>query len=102
MKAQGRRVLEEFRKVHPGTDKALRRWYLLTAKATWGTFADLRATFATADLVPVRSGRTLVVFDIGGNKWRLAAIVNYAMQTVHAVRVMTHAEYSRGAWKDDL
>ena len=36
------------------------------------------------------------VFNIGGNKTRLIAKINYAKQRVEIDRVLTHAEYN--AW----
>jgi mRNA interferase HigB len=41
----------------------------------------------------------LVVFDIGGNKYRLIAIVNYRTHIVFIRHILTHKEYDKGAWK---
>ena len=50
----------------------------------------------------VASGRTVVVFNIAGNHFRLIAAVHYATAIVFALRFLTHAEYSKDTWKDDL
>jgi mRNA interferase HigB len=52
--------------------------------------------------VTVRSGRQVVVFNIGGNKYRLITAIHYNRQLVFTLRVLTHAEYSRDDWKDVL
>ena len=67
-------------------------------------FADVRATFGQTDQVKVRSGQTVCVFDIGGNKFRLVAFVSYRKAKVYVLRVMTHKEYDKGRqqWKDAL
>jgi len=39
------------------------------------------------------------VFNIGGNKTRLIAAINFKYQMVYIRYVLTHAEYSKGAWK---
>jgi mRNA interferase HigB len=57
-------------------------------------FEDLRATFPNADRVD-----NLIVFNIGGNKYRLIASVHFNRGTVYIRHVLTHQEYARGAWK---
>jgi len=54
----------------------------------------LRHVFPPADQVG-----DLVVFNIGGNKYRLIASVHFNRQKVYVRRVLTHAEYDRGDWK---
>jgi mRNA interferase HigB len=62
-----------------------------------------RATYPSADGVPIRKGRRVVavvtVFNVGGNKYRLLTLVNYGRQTVEVVDVLTHAEYDKEQWK---
>ncbi len=70
--------------------------------AGWTSFADLRQTFASADQVRVASGRTVVVFNIAGNRFRLIAAVHYVTAIVFALRFLTHAEFSKDKWKDTL
>jgi mRNA-degrading endonuclease HigB of HigAB toxin-antitoxin module len=64
----------------------------------------VKATFGQTDRTKVRSGQTVCVFDIGGNKFRLVAFVSYAKGKVYVLRVMTHKEYDKGnqQWKDHL
>ncbi len=52
----------------------------------------------------VASGRTVVVFNIGGNKYRLIVDVLYEVQVAYVCKVMTHAEYDydRDRWKLEL
>ena len=58
--------------------------------ATWKNLVDLQGTFASADLVGDE-----IVFNIGGNKYRLAAMVDFNAQTVLVTDVQTHAEYGK-------
>ncbi len=55
---------------------------------------DVRMDFAHADLVGRRT-----VFNIHGNSYRLIARVNYRTQRVFILRILTHAEYTRGGWQ---
>ena len=88
--------LRKFWSVHPRAEIPLRAWYAQTSAAEWENFSDLRATFPSADLVG-----NCTVFNIGGNNFRLIARVFFANHKAYVLRIMTHAEYDRGAWKAD-
>ena len=85
--------LREFWGTHPRAEVPLRVWFTQTTAAEWENFADLRATFPSADLVG-----NCTVFNIGGNNFRLIARVFFASHKVYVLRVMTHAEYDRADW----
>ena len=53
-------------------------------------------------MTPVRQGITATVFDIGGNKYRLVCKIEYAKSRVYVLRPMTHEEYDRENWKDEI
>jgi mRNA interferase HigB len=76
----------------------LQAWHThVSSHATdWKSFAELRRQFGSADQV----GKC-VVFNIGGNKWRLIAKVDYKKRFVFVKSIMTHAEYDRSDWKVD-
>ena len=86
--------IREFIRHYPQSASALERWELITSNSTWRTFNDLRSTFNSADYV---NGK--VVFNIGGNKYRLIAIVDYKGQQVIVRPILTHTEYDREKWK---
>ena len=88
--------LTEFWKKHPDAETSLRLWYKLTSLAQWQSFVELRQLFPSADLVG-----NLTVFNIGGNKYRLIALVDYEYQKVFIRQVLTHAEYDKQNWKND-
>ncbi len=98
------RALRAFGEKWPAAAAPLREWFKLTQHAEWRTFADDKATFGQTDRARVRSGQTVCIFDVGGNKFRVVAFVSYAKQKVYILRVMTHKEYDRGnqRWKDEL
>jgi mRNA interferase HigB len=80
----------------PKAKSPLEAWYQAAKHAKWKRFTDVRETFNTADLV----GR-FVVFDIGGNKYRLIAVIHFNREKLFVRHVLTHAEYAKGKWKDD-
>jgi mRNA interferase HigB len=59
--------------------------------AEWANPADVKRMFRSADILPC--GR--VIFNIGGNKYRLVAAVHYRGKRVYIRFIGTHAEYDR-------
>jgi mRNA interferase HigB len=80
--------------MHPNAETPLSIWYKLVDKTNFEGFNDLRKTFNSVDMVD-----DYVVFDIGGNKYRLIAKINFNQQKVYVRHVLTHTEYDRGNWK---
>lgn len=64
-------------------------WFSLVRQARWHGPADVRATFGSADFV----SDSRVIFNIGGNKYRLVTHVSYAYGRVLIKFVGTHREY---------
>ena len=69
--------------------------------AEWSNFSDVRRTFGAADTYK-RAGYTYVIFNIGGNKYRLVAKIEFSIQVLYVREVLTHDEYEDGKWKDRL
>jgi mRNA interferase HigB len=88
--------LRDFWADHPDAEKPLLAWHRETEHALWETFADVREAYPHADKV----GR-FVVFNIGGNKYRIVAAIHFNRGKVYVRHVLTHREYDRGAWKED-
>src|SRR5262245_26858969 len=89
-----RRKLREFSEDHPDAREALDHWYNAARRAIWRNFSDLRATFGGADQVG-----HFVVFNVGGNKYRLIVWIYYSDAVILIRHVLTHKEYDRGDWK---
>ena len=51
----------------------LKAWFKKASKAEWDDFHDVKEMFPQTDQY-----KGLVIFDIGGNKYRLIAEINYA------------------------
>ena len=89
-----RKTLKAFWEKYPNSQTALTRWFKIVQKTNFNNFADLRTTFPSADLVD-----NLVVFNIGGNKYRLIASVHFNRSKIYIRHVLTHKEYDKGDWK---
>lgn len=70
---------------------AMIEWHTTTTDAAWRNFAELKATFNTADYVS--DGK--IVFDVGGNKYRIVGLIGFRTQRVFILFVGTHAQYDR-------
>jgi len=89
------KAIVDFTKAHPGALAALDHWYRTTLRAVWKSLAEIRRTFPHADLV----GR-VVVFNVGGGKYRLIARVNHRTQRIFIRAILTHAEYDKRGWRE--
>jgi mRNA interferase HigB len=88
------KAIRNFCAKHPEAGNSLDYWYRVTKRATWASFADIRQSFNAADFVA-----PFVVFDVGGNKYRLVAEINFSRKVLLIRAIMTHKEYSKGTWK---
>jgi mRNA interferase HigB len=94
--------IREYARLHPLAGASLTRWREIVKAAEWKSFQDLKKAWKSADVVRVSSARTVVVFNIGGNNFRLIAAVHYNLQKVYVLGFYTHQEYSKDDWKRDL
>ena len=94
MRVISRRATRAFGAKHPDSVPSLSNWLAITRKAKWQNFAELRQDFGSADQVGRRTA-----FNVGGNKYRLIAGVNYRTQKVFILHIMKHTEYVKGEWK---
>lgn len=89
-----RKALREFSQRHPDSKNALDTWFHILSANHFGSFNALRQFFASADKVG-----DLIVFNIGGNKYRLIASIHFNRQKVYIRHILTHEEYDRGSWR---
>ena len=83
---------------HRDAEGQLRAWYAIVNSKTvaWHTWGDVKAVYSSASLVG-----NCVVFNIGGNKYRLVTRILYRSQKVFILKVMTHRQYDETNWKDE-
>lgn len=86
-----RRTLREFWERHSDAEQPLRAWYHDARKADWRAPADVKRVYANASVV----GDNRVVFNIGGNKYRLVVAINYPFRICYIRFVGTHRAYDR-------
>ena len=92
MRIIAKRTLREFWESAPRYADAqgpLEAWYTEAHKATWRTPPALKAQFRHASIL--KNNR--VVFNIGGNKYRLVVAVDYQRQVLFIRFIGTHSQY---------
>jgi mRNA interferase HigB len=72
-------------------EQPLRTWVHIVRTADWSRPTDVKQLFRSADILP----DDRVVFDIGGNKYRLVAAVHYRGKRVFVRFIGDHREYNR-------
>jgi mRNA interferase HigB len=87
----GEAMIARFAKKHSASRKPLLRFLEIARAADWPHFPALKRSFAAADY----TSNGTIIFNIGGNKYRLAATVNFEKQILLIERVLTHEEYTR-------
>ena len=89
-----RKRIQEFISKHADSESSLENWYRIVKRAEYNSFSELRQHFRRADYVD-----GFVVFNIGGNKYRLVAAIHFNRKRVYIRHILTHQEYDRAKWK---
>jgi mRNA interferase HigB len=87
---------------HPKAASELATWLKTAQFAAWHSIQSVRETYPSADPVKVGSGKTVTVFNIRRNDFRLLTAIHYNRGKVYILDFLTHAEYSKDAWKKRL
>jgi mRNA interferase HigB len=86
-----KRTLRKFWQPHADAEQPLKAWHHEAAAAEWTGPKDVKARFASASFI----GNDRVVFNIGGNRYRLIVAIKYASQIVFVRFIGTHSEYDK-------
>ena len=92
------KVLREFVKQHSDAEAPLKAWRKLAENGDFRNLSELKKTFPSVDMVPVKK-RDFYVFNIGGNKYRLVAAIHFNAHMLFVRHILTHAEYNTDKWK---
>ncbi len=91
MRIIAKRTLRLFWQRHPTAEGALRTWHQVVQSADWLGPEQVKRQFGSASFV----ADNRIVFNIGGNKYRLVVRVSYTARLVYIRFIGTHAEYDR-------
>ena len=92
MRLVSNKALVDFASVHREAESPLQIWRRIIEGGSYSNFAELKKTFNTVDKVG-----DFLIFDIGGNKYRLVTAIHSNRRMVFIRHVFTHKEYDQ--WK---
>jgi mRNA interferase HigB len=82
--------LDEFVRRNARARVSLANWEKVVRAAAWKNFAEMKRTFNSVDHHAPKT-----IFHIGGNNFRLIALVDFRKQLVQVTDIMTHADYDK-------
>ena len=92
MRVISNKALLDFAQLHPAAAGPFQAWRRPVEANAFQDFADIRRAFNAADRV-----KASYALDIGGNKYRIVAVIHFNAQKIFVRHVFTHKEDD--AWK---
>lgn len=86
-----KKKLKEFWQRHSDAEQPLRAWYADAKRADWKKPTDIASVIQSARPIP----NNRVVFNVGGNKYRLVVAIRYQSGVVFVRFIGTHSEYDK-------
>lgn len=96
MRVISRRAFRTYWEEHPIAEDVLDDFYRKISRVQASSIVELRKTFPSADLVG-----DCIVFNVGGNNYRIIAHADFDLQIVWIRFILSHADYSKERWKTD-
>lgn len=91
MRILTKKRLRTYWQAHPQAEQPLKRWHDYVRRANWSSPGAVKQDYRTADILPDNR----VVFNIGGNNYRLVVKIEYQFGDVYVRFIGTHADYDR-------
>lgn len=91
LRIRAERTLKEYEQQYPNAKPQLLAWHEDALSADWNSPADIKARYANASILDDQR----VVFNVGGNNYRLIVAIHYKSKIVYIRWFGTHAEYDR-------
>lgn len=90
-----KQTIEDYILKYAGSSVSFEKWLSIIRYADWNKPSDILNTYRSADVLGKGSNR--VVFNIGGNNYRMICTYHFGMTKVHLFVkwIGTHAEYTQ-------
>lgn len=85
-----KKALRDFWLKHPAAKSRLETWHRVASASRFENFSEVKHAFNSADYVA-----PYIVFDVGGNHYRIIGVAHFNFQRLYIREVFTHAEYER-------
>lgn len=89
MRILARPIINEFGSKHLLAINPLNSWWEKIRQAKCENFNDLKNVFNSVDYIQDHR----YVFNIGGNNYRLVAMIHFKSQALYIRAILTHSEY---------
>lgn len=86
-----KRKLIEFYELEPKAKEVMLLWFNTTLLSDWNDFHSVKETFNSVDSV----GNSRYVFNVGGNKYRIVAVIHFDKRTMYLKFIGTHKQYDK-------
>jgi len=83
------RPVQDFSAKHTEAKSSLDEWFEKCERMQWASFHQMKHTFNSVDAI----GNERYIFNIGGNKYRVVAIIHFRVRTMYIKWVGTHSQY---------
>ncbi|MBV6513491.1 MAG: hypothetical protein FMNOHCHN_03026 [Ignavibacteriaceae bacterium] len=90
MRIINKELINKFIKKYANSKNPLNSWAIKTQAANWKNPSDIQQTFANVSILKNKR----VVFNIGGNNYRLIAVAELTEGNVHIRWIGTHEQYN--------
>lgn len=94
MRVLGKKLIEQFCKKHSRAKGPLVAWLNEAESADWKDPQDIKDRYRHASFPKGEAGKK-VIFNIGGNNFRLEVLVTYFNGIVVISSINTHANYDK-------
>lgn len=84
-----KRKIIAFYDAEPKAREAMLDWYHKTELSDWSNYHEMKQTFNSVDGI----GNDRYVFNVGGNKYRIVAMIHFSKRTLYIKFVGTHKQY---------
>ncbi len=96
MRIISEKPIRQFSEKHPESAIVMSQWIRAVKDSNWDDFTDVRKTFNHADIY-----KCCVIFDVGGNKYRIITKIKFDHKIVYIRFVLTHKQYDEKKWQSD-
>ena len=96
-----KQTIEDYVRKHSNSKSSFEDWFEKLKNADWSIANDIKRTYNSADLLG--NGCNSVVFDIGGNNYRMICKYAFGENQVHlfVCWIGSHASYDKLCKKDE-
>ncbi len=86
-----KKKLIDFYEIEPKAKEVMLSWFNKTLLSDWSDFHGIKETFNSVDSV----GNDRYVFNVGGNKFRIVALIHFNKRTIYLRFIGTHKQYDK-------